>query len=236
MPKFSIVIPALNEAAGIGETVASLSRLRTPRSKYEIVVVDNGSTDRTAEVAFSAGADLVVTEHVKGTNIARQRGVTVSSGEIIAFLDADSQPPPDWLEHIEQNLSRNGAVATTGPYDHGFRGLKRLLDRLYTHVIIPMIPSILRLVFRRKAGMLIEGNFAVWRWALDRIGGLPPIKFYGDGAATAMLLTRRVGSIWYDPTLNVRSSTRRFEKHGLLTQVYRYAVAYLKMYFSKRYR
>ncbi|MEK7630277.1 MAG: glycosyltransferase family 2 protein [Patescibacteria group bacterium] len=234
--KFSVVIPAFNEEDFVATAVASLKKQNFPRADFEIIVVDNNSTDKTSEVAKKAGADIVVVEIKQGTNLARQRGVLESKGEIVAFLDADSEAPTDWLEHLEKNLSEQNIVVTSGPYDHSLTGLKKTIDYLYTRFVIPNLPPVFNFLFGLKTGMIIEGNFAAWRWAIDKIGGLPPLKFYGDGAAIAMLLTRRVGNLFFDPTLNVKSSVRRLEKEGFVKTPLKYAFAWLKIYFSKDYR
>ena len=234
--KFSIIIPAHNEEKNISKTIKTLRNQATPRSDFEIIVINNNSSNKTSAIAKKAGADKIVFEKEPGTNIARQSGVKESNGEIIAFLDADSEAPVDWLKKIEKNLKIKGIVSTTGPYLHDFKGIKHLADIALTRIVLPILPRLLYVIFRKKSGVLIEGNFAVYRSALDKIGGLPPLRFYGDGAATAMLLTRRVGEIFYDKNLNVKSSIRRFEKHGLLKQEFMYAAAYFKMYFAKEYR
>ena len=84
--KFSIVIPAFNEEETIEKAVKSLLHLNYNRKDFEIIVVDNASTDKTFEKAKSAGADKVVVELTVGTNMARERGRREASGDIIAFL------------------------------------------------------------------------------------------------------------------------------------------------------
>jgi len=116
--KFSIVIPAFNETEYIVCSVNALKRQDIERSDFEIIVIDNNSSDETFAAALEAGADKVVKEIKKGTNAARQRGYLESQGEIIAFLDADSEPPPDWLRKIETNLSEPGVAAVSGPFDY----------------------------------------------------------------------------------------------------------------------
>lgn len=234
--KFSIVIPAYNEEESIGRAVRSLLKLNYPRSQYEIIVVDNNSVDNTSSMAKAAGADKVFLEKSKGTNFARERGRKEASGEIIAFLDADSEAYPDWLIKIEKSLNMPGVVVVSGPYDHGFEGMRRRLDDIYQIYILPVVPKILHFLFRRKAGVLIGGNFAGWAAAFERIGGLPPLRFWGDDVAIAMLISRRVGKVLFDPYFRVKSSTRRFEKEGFFSLFLRYAWTYLKIYFSKDYR
>lgn len=233
--KFSIVIPALNEAKVIKRTIQHILRLSTPREDYEIIVVDNRSTDGTARIAKAAGADIVLSEKVAGTNFARQRGVEVSHGKIIAFLDADCQPPKNWLQVIERNLTVPGVVAVSGPYNYHFKGLKQLGARFFTDWIMPHVAGTLHVLFGRKAGVMIGGNFAAWRWAIDQIGGLPPLKFWGDDSATAMLFSRHVGRVVFDPALTVSSSSRRFDKEGYFTLQLKYTRAYFNIYFSEKY-
>jgi glycosyltransferase involved in cell wall biosynthesis len=236
MVKFSVIIPALNEEAYIAHAIQSLQTQTIPRDQYEIVVVDNNSDDRTSEIALKAGADSVVVEKNPGTNLARQRGVIESRGEIVVFLDADCVAPPLWLADIERLFQKNSYVVVSGPYVYDFKGMMRFVDWVYTHLFMPVVPKLLRVLFWRKAGIIQEGNFAIKRWALEKIGGLPPLPFYGDGAATAMLISRRVGKMLFTSRLTVKSSSRRLQKTGVSKQTIRYAIAYLKMYFSKEYR
>lgn len=234
--KFSIVIPAHNEEKEIGAAVKSLAKLSYPRDEFEIIVVDNDSTDGTYEAAKKAGADRVILETKKGTNFAREAGRREAEGRIVAFLDADSRAPLYWLRQIEADLKRQGVVAVSGPYDYGFRGLKRSLDSFYSRFIIPLAPKILHLFFRKKAGVMIGGNFAGYNWAFEKIGGLPPLAFWGDDVAIAMMVARRAGKVLFDPDLKVMSSPRRFEKEGFLKIVSRYIREYVRIYFSKDFR
>lgn len=234
--KFSIVIPAYNEEEVIAKTLNSLRRLGTPRKDYEVIVVDNNSKDRTTEIAKEKGADKVIFEGEPGTNFAREAGRKQAKGEIIVFLDADTTPPMDWLSRIEEDLARPGVVAVSGPFDYGFHGIMRIVDKIYAKYFLTSVPKILRFLFWRKGGVIIGGNFAAWNWALEKIGGLPPLKFYGDDVAIAMLLSRRVGKVSFDPELTVKSSPRRFEREGLLATNFKYIRSYLQIYFSKEYR
>ncbi len=231
--KFSIVIPAHNEEASIAAAIGALKTQTVPRETYEILVVDNDSTDRTADAARQAGADRVVFEKEHGTNIARQRGFVASRGEIVAFLDADCIPPINWLEHIARDFKKTGAALVSGPYDYGFKNrLTRAFTNFYTNILSAHADKIFPFLFGKKAGVIVEGNFAAYRTAIDAIGGLPPLKFWGDGAAIAMLVSRRVGRVYFDPTLIVKSSPRRFKDEGTISVVARYVWAYLRVYFK----
>ncbi len=83
----------------------------------EIVVVDNGSTDDTAAVAAAAGA-RVITQPVRGIYPATSAGYDAATGDVIARLDADSIPAPDWIAQIEYGMSQvEPLTAITGAAD-----------------------------------------------------------------------------------------------------------------------
>lgn len=229
--QFSVVIPALNEAGNIASCIEAVLGQTLPRTEYEIVAVDNGSSDGTAEAALKAGADNVVVETHRGTNFARQRGFEESTGDIVAFLDADCMPPSDWLERAGTRLSDPNVKAISGPCDFGFTGFPWLIDLIYARHFIPKLDRLLLFVFRKPAGALMGGNFAASRATLDAIGGFPPFAFHGDDSAVAMLISRRVGRVVFDGDFRVKSSPRRFQREGHLRLALTYAWYYLKNYF-----
>lgn len=230
--KFSVIIPALNEGSGITASIEALLKQTVPRSDYEIVVVDNASTDDTAEIAKSSGADRVILEPSRGTNIARARGVHESEGEIVAFLDADCVPPANWLEQIEDILSDPANKAISGPCDIGLTGFRRPFEIAYTRHLFPVLDRLLYFFFRRRAGVIMGGNFATHRSTIDLIGGLPPLTFHGDDSAIAMLISRKVGRVLFLGDFVVKSSPRRFEREGHLRLTIKYAWHYLRNYFA----
>ena len=104
------------------------------RPADEIIVVDNGSTDDTAEVARRHGA-IVVPEPRRGIFPATARGFDAASGDILARLDADSVPPRDWIARIVPPFERNPSLAAvTGPGD--FYGSTPLVHWLAEHLYI----------------------------------------------------------------------------------------------------
>lgn len=113
-PRFSIVIPAYNEAHYIADTLDSLSQ-QNFRHSYEIIVVDNNSTDQTAAIARSIGAK-VVEERRPGVCWARQAGTEVAEGEIVISTDADTTFGPAWLARIDERFKKNEEIiAVAGP-------------------------------------------------------------------------------------------------------------------------
>ncbi len=104
----SVIIPALNEAAMIGRCLEALAESKYSKTRFEVIVMDNGSTDATAEIALSYYGRLQV-------NVFKRPGVTVSAlrnlgasfalGSILAFLDADCLVPNDWLKNVERHVA-----------------------------------------------------------------------------------------------------------------------------------
>ena len=75
-PEYTIIIPAFQAATTIGECINALNAQTVPRERYEVIVVDDGSTDETANAAREAGADQVITCQHGGPSVARNTGAT----------------------------------------------------------------------------------------------------------------------------------------------------------------
>lgn len=114
--RYSIIVPAYQEAAKIAECVGSVATQTVDRSEYEIIVVDDASTDGTAAAAKAAGADRVLTIEHGGPSAARNAGLAVASGDIVLFTDADCVAARDWLETMLQPLAEPATVGVKGVY------------------------------------------------------------------------------------------------------------------------
>jgi GT2 family glycosyltransferase len=99
-PLVSIVVPVRDEEAIIGNCLTSVLGTRYPSEKREILIVDNGSSDRTAEIVKKHPVTYLFAPERAGPSHARNRGIEASSGEIVAFLDADCVVTKGWLEEL----------------------------------------------------------------------------------------------------------------------------------------
>ncbi|MFC1997364.1 glycosyltransferase family 2 protein [Chloroflexota bacterium] len=108
-PKISIILPAFNESAVIGDVVTRvMAVLDEVGDPFEILVIDDGSSDDTAVQAASAGARLVHHPYNIGNGAAIKTGIRNARGQILVMLDADGQHPPNKIPHL---------IAPIGPYD-----------------------------------------------------------------------------------------------------------------------
>jgi O-antigen biosynthesis protein len=110
-PSASVIVPAYNAAPTIAGCIESLKRLNYP--DYEIMVIDDGSTDSTAAIAESAGVRTLRLPH-RGLAAARNAGLAAARGRVIAFIDADAEADSDWLYHLAGAITRRKAAAAGG--------------------------------------------------------------------------------------------------------------------------
>src|SRR3954467_89343 len=95
----SVIVPVRNGAESLPPLLRSLDEQTVPRERYEVIVVDNDSSDGTAEVAARHGAH-VVTEPIANRSRARNRGAEAARARLYAFTDADCIAQPRWLEAL----------------------------------------------------------------------------------------------------------------------------------------
>lgn len=125
----SVVVPAYNEERYLGETLKSIQRaqvflLKRDAVPTEIIVVDNGSTDSTSEIALSCGASVVKeTQH----NVARVRnaGASFAKGNVLVFIDADTIVPDELLWRINEVMANPSCFG--GAVDTDYRAAKTLV-------------------------------------------------------------------------------------------------------------
>ena len=111
--RISVVIPAYNEEKYIQACLESL--MKQTKKPFEIIVVNNNSTDNTAKIARSFDGVDVINAKVQGITPTRNAGFNAAKGDIIARTDADTLVPEDWIEHIERLFTKNVVDAVSGP-------------------------------------------------------------------------------------------------------------------------
>lgn len=114
-PTFSVIVPAFNEERFVGRCLASVLAQEYPRALVEVIVVDNGSTDRTVAICQNEGA-MVLSYPGLRVGALRNRGAAAAKGEILAFLDADCAATPAWLRSAADALATEPCV-TGDSYD-----------------------------------------------------------------------------------------------------------------------
>lgn len=113
----SVIVPAYNAAQTIGDCVQALLRQSVERDRYEIVVVDDGSTDATSELVAKYPSVRVIRQDNAGPAVARNRGAQQARGDILLFTDADCVPAEDWIERMVAPFqSADGVVGVKGTY------------------------------------------------------------------------------------------------------------------------
>src|SRR5918996_788000 len=121
-PAVTVVVPTRGRSAYLEVTLDSLLRQRS-RTPHEILVVDDGATDATREVAARAGVRCVSHGGRRSLNAARNTGIRECEAPIVAFVDDDVQVPPRWLDALVRGAERNpDAEAFGGPIRARFEG------------------------------------------------------------------------------------------------------------------
>ncbi|HEY66471.1 MAG TPA: glycosyltransferase family 2 protein [Caldilineae bacterium] len=198
----SVVIPAFNEEKYLGACLHALRRQTYPANRYEVIVVNNASTDATATIARRYGA-RVVWEPRRGIPRARQAGFRAARGEIIASTDADTVVPPDWIERIVANFQAHPEWG--GLYGPVYWPEGRLHERLIMRYPVTWM---LALSNRLGRSYWIGSNFAVRREPFWQVGGFNEAWESGEDGELALRMGR-ITQIGFDPKLVVYSSNRR---------------------------
>jgi peptidoglycan/xylan/chitin deacetylase (PgdA/CDA1 family)/GT2 family glycosyltransferase len=224
----SVVIPAHNEEDYLLSCLESIKN-QDYAGEYEVIVVDNASTDTTAEIARSWGA-RVVYEGKRSPACARQKGAEVATGKIIAFIDADTQAPAHWVSTIVWRfLCEPETVVISGPYAFYDAGkIARIAS--YGNFISIIIDQLFRKAFN-KGSAVWGSNFAVRRSALLEVGGFDTsIRFYGEEYELSLRLAK-AGKGGIIPRLFVLTSSRRLKRIGVVNQYWNWIVDYFSVLF-----
>jgi O-antigen biosynthesis protein len=208
-PRVSVIVCVYNGAATIRDCCEGLLELDYP--DYEVIIVDDGSTDRTAEIVSAYPFRLIRT-HNQGLSSARNTGLAASSGELIAYTDGDARPDPDWLTYIAAGFETTTHVGIGG-WNIGPAGDGWIADCVANapggpvHVLLSdslaeHIPGC-SMAFRKDALVAIGGFDAQFRAA-------------GDDVDVCWRLQERGGTLGFEPGAMVwhhhRNSIRAYWK------------------------
>ena len=223
--RFSVVVPAYNEAAYLGRALDSL-RHQDYDGTYEIIVVDNNSTDSTAAIAAHHGV-RVVSESQQGVCAARQRGFDSARGEIIISTDADTTQPREWLRTIDARFADSDQiVAVAGPcrYQNPSWWAKAYPTLLFG--LVAAVYALTGFVFYVSAT-----NIAVRRSAFP---GYDLKLTQGGDELDLLRRLRRRGLVSWEPQNVVTTSARRLQRGLLYNFIMTFLVYYLLAYWLNR--
>lgn len=193
----SVVIPTLNEAGALPETVR---RVRANPEVVEVIVVDAGSTDGTAEIASALGCTVMKSPPGRGTQM--RRGAEIARGDVILLLHADTWLPPEAAGAALKCLARPGVSG--GGYWKRFRDAPLLLRG-----------SRFKCAVRLWLGRRVTGDQGLFvrREILTQIGGVPDVPLMEEFELCARL--RRVGKLALADAV-VLTCARRFIERGII--------------------
>ncbi len=183
LPFISVIVPVYNSAQTLPRLFKSLMQLDYDRQSFEILLVDNGSTDRSLHElnnfieCFSGNGSVYVEDRKVGSYAARNRALVEAKGDIIAFTDADCEVRRDWLKEIQRELTIRGRRAVIG----GRVDLKAEVGEAPNAV--EMYEMVLG--FSQQSNVTVHGfsvtaNLAAWKDAFEAIGIFAELKSKGD--------------------------------------------------------
>ena len=210
LPRFSVIVPAFNEEAVLAGCLEALAG-QTFTGRVEVIVVDNSSTDGTADIAERCGA-RVVHEPRPGVCFARQRGLEAARGEIVVTTDADSVCSAHWLQKIDEQFRRRpDAVAVAGPcvYVDG-----PWWSRVWTYLLFGLITVLAGLTGR--VFYVTATNLAFYRCVFS---GYDTRLTQGGDELDVLRRLRRTGRVVFDRANPTFTSARRLER-GLAYSVF----------------
>lgn len=206
--KISIVIPVYNEAGRLAACLQAIAAQTA--APYEVIVVDNNSTDGSAAIAASFEFVTVLREPRQGVTHARTRGFDAATGDIIARIDADTLLPSDWVARIKAIFRNDDVDAVSGAAHYYDFALDRLADRLDGYFRARLARQL------KNSNFLWGANMALRRSAwLKTRSGLCHQPHLHEDFDLAIHLQERGYKVAYDGNLVAAVSSRRIDS-GLL--------------------
>jgi GT2 family glycosyltransferase len=211
-PRISVVVCSYNGARTIRDTCEGLRRLAYPN--YEVIVVDDGSTDQTAAIAGEYDVRLIRTPN-RGLSNARNTGLAAATGEIVAYLDDDAYPDPHWLTYLAATFLSTSHAGVGGPNiaPAGDGPIAECIARAPGGPVHVLITD-------REAEHIPGCNMAFRKSCLEAIGGFDPqFRTAGDDVDVCWRLQERGWSLGFHPAAMVwhhrRNSVRTYWKQQI---------------------
>ncbi|MGH7589228.1 MAG: glycosyltransferase [Gemmatimonadota bacterium] len=191
-PSVSVVVCVHDGAETLNDCLTGLSRLEYP--DYEVIVVDDGSSDRSPEIASRHRVRLIQTRN-RGLSAARNTGLESATGEIVAYLDADARPDPHWLHYLAEALRDGEFVGVGGP------NLACPEDGDVADCVANAPGGPIHVLLSDREAEHIPGcNMAFRKWALEEIGGFDPrFRAAGDDVDVCWRLQERGWKLGFSP-------------------------------------
>ena len=206
-PRVSVVVCVYNAESTLRDTLDGLGRLDYPN--FETIVIDDGSTDGTAAIAAEFPVRLIRTEN-RGLSAARNLGLAEATGQIVAYIDGDAWPDPDWLTYLAHSFTQGGWVGVGGPNlpppgDGPIAACVANAPGGPVHVLLS----------DREAEHIPGCNMAFWRSALEEVGGFDPrFRAAGDDVDLCWRLQEKGWKLGYNAAAVVwhhhRNSARAY--------------------------
>ena len=215
-PKVSVVVASYNGGRTLKVCLDSLVRLNYPN--YEVILVDDGSTDSSPEIASLYTTIRYIRQTNHGLSVARNTGINASTGEIVAFTDSDCRADEDWLYYIVGDLLTS---RFTGMGGHNFLPPE---DSPAAAAVLVSPGGPAHVMLNDRLAEHIPGcNMVFYKWALDEIGGFDPIfKKAGDDVDVCWRLQQRgyrigfnpAGFVWHFRRSNVQAYLKQQRGYG----------------------
>lgn len=215
-PAISVVIPAHNEELFLPLCLSSM-RKQDFDQPYEVIVVDNASTDQTARIARHFGA-RVIAEPIPGLSRSCKIGFDHARAPIIARTDADTIVPRNWLSRIHETFAQDPRlVGLTGPV---YPLEANVIERIFFYPA-----CLLWMLFERAMGSgYFYANMAARTWAYKTCGGFDPTMKFGEDAYIGKKLSK-IGNVRIVFSCFIFASARRIRAHGLVHYLLHYVFA-----------
>ena len=193
MPFFSIVIPSYNRSAQIGVALNSL--IKQSFSDFEIIIVDDGSSDNTKEVVSDISRSYSFIRYVyqdnNGVCSARNTGAKMAQGQYLIFLDSDDEVETNWLHDFYELLKNNN-------YDIGFCNMKEI----NANQMVKWVDAYNPYKNQNKRGKYIAGMFAIKTLLFNEVGMYDEQIKYGENTELGIRLRTKNSTMGFVSNYN----------------------------------